>query len=554
MKFALPSLLAVLVPLVSGSVPARAADGRGCAAMRACSAAIETAETLNLDSCLAGKPVEFSASVKGALDIVKKALNGDIKVEFDHAAKASSKLSDELQRPENDEVRKCLGDLKEIVNSCLKDAIKMCLSSTDYPAGVDFLFSMKFKDKDSALYVGDKLAVGYRQPARSRNPTTHDPDNEGWYSTRIDMHVPDGRFQAAVTRVPRSAFDPALKGHVLETPICLEWVPSAPAGQPADEAYYRCAEGDPAGSCAADAKDLGWLRKCPDPSRSGQIWPALIPAAYAESAPAPAWIAPSLDTLRGLQESYVVGFVQFAIHGTGTNGIEADAVTYRVYVNGRELLIDGLRSDYRAQQFAPGGDIDLAFGVQSLNMDGRIGGCDRLDVEIEYLKGGKSAATHKLTQTFAAMRHPEPARREFGGTSYSVTGEYKRPDKEPDTEVFVVSTDPSNFVPELLSRMRERIEGAKGAFDKAGIVFEGKRLLGVIRPPLTNGSFGLVAGAVEDTGQVQFVFPKASAMKLQDFLHNARQSSPAVRAAVAEKTFLYSPRTQSNRPNVCPES
>ena len=418
------------VILTTGN-PGIAADGPSCSQLKTCSEAIEASEKFNLDTCLAGKSHEIGISLRGSIDIVKKAISGDLKANYDDAVRATSKLNDELQRPENAEIRECLKSIRSLINTCMEKATNKCLTQSDYPSGVDLLLQMNFKEQGSDVFDGNKIAISYLQPEHYENPAERDLNRRGWYADRVDMRAPpDGRFQGVITRVTKNSFDPTLRQRMFETPICLRWAAPPPAGPPASVAFYACNEAAPAGSCVAHPTDVGWLEQCP-PKHTLNI-PSLgfVSAAHAEPAPNSIWVVPSLNTLRTLRDEYLVGFTEFAITTTGPSEVKADRVALRAKVNGAELLVDGIRAENQAKPFVPGSLINFAFGVQTLNLDGRLGGCNLIEADILYFKDTELAYRHSIAQNFVAMRSVPTVERSVDGTNYRWTGTYQRPKQE----------------------------------------------------------------------------------------------------------------------------
>ncbi|MBI1867342.1 MAG: hypothetical protein HYS06_03450 [Methylocystis sp.] len=535
-------------------VVARAVAGPSCPQLKICSEAIDVSERLNLDTCLAKKSPEISFSLRASIDVIKKAFSGDLKANYDDAVRASAKLNDELQRPENAEIRKCLEDLRSIVNSCMKKATDQCLASSAYPPGIELRFRMTFKNISSDVFDGNRISMNYIEPEHYENPAYPDLDNSGWYHDKVYMQAPDGQFNAKIKRRTKNSYDPSRQKYILfETPICLQWTSTPPKRRPSPVAFYNCREGTPMGNCVADQSDVGWLELCK--SKGAFNWPFidLVDRAHAEPTPASEWVVPSLNTLSRWRKEYLVGFTKFEITATNTSRIEADRVAFHTRVNGAELLIDGIEGKHQTRPFVPGSMPRFSFGVQSLNLDGRVAGCNLIEVGIFYMRGSAIVAHQTLKENFVAMRQVSPIEETVDGVTYRWTGEYIRPEHGPENMVFVHSTKASSFDEEQLTNALDEIKAAKLRFDAAGLQFEGQQLVGVIRPPLSLPSYGLGVAVVEPTGQLRFVFSDAEASKIQAYLLKLRASAD-IAPFVDQDTYYYPEKKDDIREGICPRT
>jgi hypothetical protein len=539
--------------ILASAVSCLADGGPSCPQMKTCAEAIEASENANLDSCLAGKPHEIGISLRASIDTIKKAISGDLKANYDAAVRASSQLNDDLQLKENAEIRSCLEGFRSIINRCMQKAADQCLAESNYPPGIDLLFRMTFQERSLDVFDGDRLAISYLEPEHYQNPAEHDLNRQGWYADRVDMRA-DGRFNAVITRVVKNGFDPRRMDHLIETPICLRWSPNPPPPHTVGAAFYDCNEASPNGSCGADAMDVGWLERCPE-KKAAFHWPSfgLVTTAHADTGDAPSWVVPSLATLNRWRENSLVGFTEFDIATTAPVGIDADRAGLRVHVNGAELLIDGIRAEYQAKPSVPGAPLRFAFGVQTLNLDGRFGGCNRISLDVLYFNGSKEVARHSVARNFAAMRQIPRIEKIVEGTALSWTGIYLRPRQQPEHMVFVTSVSADSFDnPEQLAKARTMIETAKARFDAAQLQIDGKQLVGVIRPPLTNPAYGLGVAMVEPSGQLQFVFSKEDAIAIKTRLETLIHARTDLALIIDKGIFAYPESKDTIRDSVCP--
>ena len=94
----------------------------------------------------------------------------------------------------------------------------------------------------------------------------------------------------------------------------------------------------------------------------------------------------------------------------------------------------------------------------------------------------------------------------------------------------------------------------KRDFDGLGLNFEGRPLVAVMRPPLTQLSYGLAIGMVEETQQIRFTYDRDTAIRLKEFLLKQRAQGGKYRSTIAHDTFLYSIRGDKSymaSPPVC---
>lgn len=76
-------------------------------------------------------------------------------------------------------------------------------------------------------------------------------------------------------------------------------------------------------------------------------------------------------------------------------------------------------------------------------------------------------------------------------------------------------------------------------------------LVAVVRPPLSNSSFGLALGIVQPTGQIRFTFGRDEAMRLKTFAISARQTSAAARRIISADPSPYLERLNADRHYAC---
>jgi hypothetical protein len=122
--------------------------------------------------------------------------------------------------------------------------------------------------------------------------------------------------------------------------------------------------------------------------------------------------------------------------------------------------------------------------------------------------------------------------------------------------VFIESVSASSFDPEQLAVALKQIERDKGIFNDAGLSLDGKHLLGVIRPPLTNPAYGLGMAIQEPTGQLRLAYSKSEGDAIKAMLEEKRRTldkrdplTPILRDA-----FVYQETKDTIRDGVCPSA
>ena len=207
-----------------------------------------------------------------------------------------------------------------------------------------------------------------------------------------------------------------------------------------------------------------------------------------------------------------MGYTVFEIASHELRGPNADAVAFDVAANGTPVRIDGLPGDQLSLPFKPGEDVRLRFALQTLDFDGRVGGCDLVSIELKFSREGVPVGQPvRLQRLYSALRDAGEVvvRSEIGQFSWS--GKYHQPrDKLFDSEVFVNSVQFKSIDDAVgQEKARKAIEELQRLVNHLDLTFQGRRVVAVVRPSLTKPQFGLALGVVQDTDQIQFTFPKA---------------------------------------------
>jgi hypothetical protein len=94
---------------------------------------------------------------------------------------------------------------------------------------------------------------------------------------------------------------------------------------------------------------------------------------------------------------------------------------------------------------------------------------------------------------------------------------------------------------------------AKKQIDDERRQFEGSTIVGVLRPPLRNSSYGLVLGLQEASGQIRFTFDPSTATRLLRAAKDLRASSKAFATIVHDTAYVGNPNHSHSAPlgNAC---
>jgi len=356
---------------------------------------------------------------------------------------------------------------------------------------------------EMAQGVLSKDTVAFRQQAPRLSPL------------RYSAMQPDQRFHEEIDVPPSgNTFVGTVKQKVLGSiigqlpptlTICLQRSETPPPTAP-PQTHLRCsfAEG-----CSAAPEDEGWLSVC---NVGLGVLDGLLgwfPAAYAD-APAPSgWVVPSLETLKAKTYARGTGYSVF-VGELQLNSIpQADRYRYRVTVNGTPIYFDGFQPDELTVPYDGERGLEIKFGLENLNFKGMHKGTDRIDLSIEFLQGQTQVKRYDLEMPHVALRSAaKPRTHEVGDATFTWKSRYWPAEQEFEYETFVGST----IDPRGAETIRKRI-------DQCGLQFEGRRVFGVVRPPLgSNPSYGITVGLENAFGQIEFTFSKDEEARLRSWV------------------------------------
>jgi hypothetical protein len=397
----------------------------------------------------------------------------------------------------------------------------------------DFLlhFHLDFAKIDNDPDQIDEVRVAFKLP----RPPPHGPryvsesPEGGAFSIQTRLPGTGSRLQGYLSRRVKGPSNLAPTS-ATRTQFCLTQEQSY-NGTEIASAAVNCAEGE---LCAHEREDKEKLFGiCSNWRASRLTSTGMVLVSHHEQSPI--WITPSLETMASEPGFSAVGYTAFAIAVNLPSELEADSYTYSVRANDHQVYIDGLAPEDLVYPLDPSAPFVLRFGLENLDFAGVDSGCDRIVVLLNLFSGEKLARSYELRRSYAALRAaPEINEVLDDGTTINWTGVYRKTVEFNEWEVFALSgrnryikaefgEDPSPRDRARIEKLKEAMNGDKKRFDRLGLMYEGKHVIGVIRPPLRQWTFGLVV-ALESpkTHQLRFTFPEGAALELRDWLAKQR--------------------------------
>jgi hypothetical protein len=362
------------------------------------------------------------------------------------------------------------------------------------------------------------------------------PDDGNLYQVRVDLPQPAGEFRAAVRSLNEEGAIYTSDLHPRSLEVCF----IRAARNPVNGASHYFARIDcrlDQGCSVHPQEDPGWVTDCPRGASLRALPLCCIPAAYAQAPPArtqaeAGWLVPSLPALVKLRETKNIGYTEFLVQSGPLAGLAgSNYFTYDIQVNGIPVSIDGWRSSDLRVPMEPSKGIVLRFGLENLNFSGADNGCETIDVRIAVFQQDKRIKSYDLFRQYAALRDAGlvtiPAE---NGQSFQWSGRYLNPEVGDRYEVFVNSASDVQYA----SKVKARI-------DRAGLKYEGQDLVGLLRPPLNNPTYGVIVGLRQPSGQNQFIFDDTRAQALAKWIQSS-ESVAALRSAIHLPLLVYKTR------------
>lgn len=506
-------------------------------------------------SCLSGSTESAGVKLDFDSDLTQK-LKLESGIASTKASGAVTYLNEQVRQVQDDKIRRCLEEQMPQIRACiLGDCEQAAL-----PKVVDFKFSNPQPQgtEDSGLFL-PTVHFAIQNRVRQKILVLQD---DGYFLDSIEL------FKKGESRLGQIAFQVRESHLASQQPVefCLQRASQIDPQWP-NYTQFECSLGK---GCKHNPLSPKWFELCDiksvaiahSTSWSQQLISAVFPPAFAQGRDN-AWAVPTLDTLTsrlGSEDLVGIGYTEFTLTSDAPLGIDADSYYFDLMVNGQPILIDGLSGDYSVQPYDPDKALDLKFALQNLNFSGVRDGCDQISLSMHFLKDQQLLdESIEWQRSYVSLRNAATKTLILNGVSISWEGNYIRAPREYDTEVFVNSILVSPTLDLLahkdaINSTQKTIGQMKDKFDVAGLLFEDKPLVSVIRPPLSQISYGLAVGIVENTGQIRYTFANDFAKRLHAFLLEKRQEGEAFKKIIRHDSFLYSLRgdkSYSVSPPVC---
>jgi|GEM_PF-6769110 len=511
---------------------------------------IATAMKVLDELCLSGTSAEEKADVHAKMEAALKAPGADAGATHSQQVLngVAENLSQDGQLKDREAIRACMQqNLPTILGAF---SVVTPASTEHYPQPLETRLMAKFTLPSGQL-ADNHMIIALRGANWVNEPDDQVPQPAGYYHVAVGYPSPNEKVEGSIG--PRM-FDEVHAANSVAK-ICFRR-PPVYAFQQNNYVLLDCEVGK---VCGLNQMSPKWVDICDPSQQTAQAAPRrstwvsfnpLATPAYAQTQPAPGWSVPSLRTWKERAPKLQgVGYTEFTVSTAAFQGQPVYGVEIGLKVNGEPIREDGLSPAQRPQPYDGKAPFTYGFGLRSLDMRGRDGGCDRLELTLRPLIRDKGAgAPLTVVREYAALRPLPHADLRAGSATVGWWGVYRTPPgKAYETEVFIASNefDPAN--PASRAGALARIERLRAAFDAAGVTYGDRPLVGVIRPPLTKPSFGLAVatrGTPEAPGQLRFTFPVSTARALK----TAMDASPRVRELTgAGGAFMYSAASNPER-------
>jgi putative serine esterase DUF676 len=365
-----------------------------------------------------------------------------------------------------------------------------------------------WRTKPDGTFIAGLSDDARRDPATTRHQ----------FSPSAPFPCPGDSFRAKLRPIPITSYMDARVPEFAD--LCFRRSVTRTAER---SAFLRCTH---PGDCQPDAQAPGLAEPC---MKTGWRWPELVTTAHAQEQreAAPFWAAPSLATLISLPADHRPGYAEFTVRSSAIAGITgANGVSFQLAVNGVPIYFDGVPPHTEVLPFNSADGVRLTFGVENLGFTGGGDGYERLELEVRYWKDQTMLKEAKLRRTYVSYRHARPERIvEVSGDTYEWAG-YYRPAKVQNRYEVIVA----------VAQKAENIARLKREFDARKSKYDGKLVLGVIRPPREdNPVYGLTLGLKLESQQVTASFAEKQARALCRWLANNASAPKWIRT----NSYLY---------------
>jgi hypothetical protein len=416
-------------------------------------------------------------------------------------------------------------------------AAKPVAAGPELPNPVQLRFNYK-PSANTQVALDDTLRVNLQTKRRIVDGERLAQQPGGFYSYNTAYPAEDERILGTLIREIRASSlvaAPAPARFCLKRPATLE---------PSNEQHVHL-DCDESNACKLHFPSPKWLEPCPVEEIKTTRSFSLLPLAHAADAP-PRWSVPSAKTLATYKDQMKgVGYTLVSIETDALRDPAAIGVEVDVRVNGVPVLEDGLLPALRPVPYDPSQPFRHSYALESLNFEGAQAGCEAIVLTLRpRLANGKTGEPLRVTLPYVALRDAPQKSVPFGTGRLTWSARYVVPAVEWSHEAFIASISFAASGGEAAAAAaRERVVALKRDFDRLALTYQGRPLVGVIRPPLTLSgdmlAYGLTTGVVQPSGQVRFTFSPQEANAIADTLLAARRSSPAAQRVINREKYIY---------------
>jgi hypothetical protein len=372
---------------------------------------------------------------------------------------------------------------------------------TDYPAGSTAHFiEQNPEPKDNSYGEVDNDLFSKRYRADVIFPTTSPP----YFNALVTKVIPkDGSHEGARQGYSQMCLQPTNPiTSVSKIDIAVECK--------GPDCQFLKATPDLVKSCGSSA---------PKPTSSLFSLPVVRAAERPATEQAPVWNVPTLRTLETTPNVGGSGYTKFQVQLPPNPALQGyNELSYQVLVNGERVYFDGLPPEVLREPFHPGSMNTVSFALENLNFSGQDAGFEKVTLQLTFY--GQNKTQHQeINLNYVALRPmPEPFAAGSTVTSTDVRGPYSA--VKWNAEYRVPKPNPNEF--DVFIGSASQASGAmsmKNRFDKRSLKREGRPLVAVVRPPFkANAHYGMVAGIVQPSGQIQFTFNQSDACSVIEWL------------------------------------
>lgn len=217
------------------------------------------------------------------------------------------------------------------------------------------------------------------------------------------------------------------------------------------------------------------------------------------------WAVPNLQTLT---EERKTGFSEIRIDSKFlTPQIkEANRYSYSVRINDISIFFDGLLPKYILNPFEFEKGVQIKFGIENLGFSGNDNGYEKIDINIDFFRDSEFIKSVPLSFNYVALRRNDAEEIQSNdGSKFRWEALFSA---NQENQIFIGSMPTAHGAVYTKKRLHAKT-----------LNFEGKELVGVIRPPYKNNdSYGVCVGLLMPNKQIQFTFDNNQAAQIKAYL------------------------------------